>query len=50
MKSSGPDNIKPKLAKICKDQFVKPLTILYNKAIETATYPSEFKQAIHTII
>ena len=44
-KSSGPDNIKPKLAKICKDQFVKPLTILYNKAIETATYPSEFKQA-----
>ena len=44
-KSSGPDNLKPKLAKLCKDQFVKPLTLLFNKSIKNAAYPSEFKLA-----
>ena len=44
-KSSGPDELKPKLLKLCKNQFVKPLTILYNKSIEAGEYPSEFKLA-----
>ena len=44
-KSSGPDNLKPKLIKFCRNQFVKPLTILYNKSIEQAKYPSDFKLA-----
>ena len=42
-KASGPDDLKPKLVKACKLQFTKPLTILYNKSIEQAVYPSDFK-------
>ena len=44
-KSSGPDNIKPRLVKLCRDQFIEPLKILYNKSIENAEYPYEFKLA-----
>ena len=42
-KTAGPDELKPKLVKTCKFQFLKPLTILYNKSIEQGQYPSEFK-------
>ena len=42
-KASGPDDLKPKLVKTCKLQFLKPLTILYNKSIEQGVYPSDFK-------
>ena len=41
-KTAGPDELKPKLVKTCKFQFLKPLTILYNKSIEQGQYPSEF--------
>ena len=44
-KSAGPDEIRPKLAKKCKEQFSIPLAILYNKSIEKAVYPSSFKLA-----
>ena len=44
-KSAGPDNLKPKLIKVCSEQLTLPLTILFNKSIATATYPSEFKLA-----
>ena len=44
-KSSGPDNLKPKLVKLCANQFVEPLTLLFNKSIESGEYPSEFKLA-----
>ena len=44
-KSAGPDTLTPKLIKLCKQEFVTPLTILYNKSIEAAVYPSDFKLA-----
>ena len=42
-KACGPDELKPKLVKTCKLQFLKPLTILFNKSIEQAKYPNDFK-------
>ena len=44
-KSSGPDDITSKLARLCADELKIPLTILYNKSIQTATYPSQLKLA-----
>ena len=44
-KSSGPDNITPKLARECAEQLKKPLTLLYNKSILNAIYPSKLKLA-----
>ena len=44
-KSCGPDELKPKLVKACKTQFLKPLNILFDKSIECGEYPSEFKLA-----
>lgn len=44
-KSSGPDNFTPKLVHQCADIFVIPLTIIYNKCIEYAKFPSPLKLA-----
>ena len=42
-KSPGYDNISPRILKACGDELTKPLTILFNYSIETATYPSKLK-------
>ena len=44
-KSAGPDDLKPKLVKACVNQLILPLSILFNKSIEKAMYPSDFKLA-----
>ena len=44
-KSAGPDTLKPKLIKLCKEEILTPLTILFNKSIAAGMYPSEFKLA-----
>ena len=37
--------LDPKLVKVCKDQLVEPLTLLYNRSMESAVYRSYFKLA-----
>ena len=44
-KSPGPDKITPKLIKQCAMQLTKPLSIIFNKSIENATYPNPWKVA-----
>ena len=44
-KSAGPDNISPKILKICEPFIKGPLTMLFNYSIETASYPSNLKLA-----
>ena len=44
-KTAGPDNFTPRLANIMAQYIYKPLTDLYNKAIEEATFPSGLKLA-----
>jgi hypothetical protein len=44
-KAAGPDDLKPKLIKICKMELIQPLTLLYNKSIADAKFPSELKLA-----
>ena len=44
-KACGPDTLKPALIKKCNGQLVKPLTILFNKSIQQAKYPTAFKLA-----
>ena len=44
-KSCGPDKITPKLIKQSAVQVTIPLTIIFNKAIVSATYPNPWKIA-----
>ena len=44
-KSPGPDDFTPKLIKSVATYLHLPLTILYNKSIETATFPNDLKIA-----
>ena len=44
-KSSGPDNISPRILKFCEPELCTPLTNIFNCSIETATYPSKLKVA-----
>ena len=44
-KSCGPDQITPKLIKQSAVQLTIPLTIIFNKAIVSATYPNPWKIA-----
>ena len=44
-KSAGPDGLTPKLVKQCAYGLYKPLTLIYNKSIETGEYPDQFKLA-----
>ena len=44
-KSSGPDEISPKILKISLPYIVNSLTYIYNLCIHTSTVPTEFKKA-----
>ena len=43
-KTPGPDTISPRMLKEAKDEFLKPLTSLFNKSLRTGTVPNEWKQ------
>ena len=44
-KSAGPDELSPKLIKMCSHSMYKPLTYLFNMSIATGKYPKCFKIA-----
>ena len=44
-KSAGPDELSPKLVKMCAYSLYKPLTFLFNQSISTGEYPNCFKIA-----
>ena len=44
-KATGPDNIPGKFLKFAANIISAPLTKLFNKSIETATFPCEWKRA-----
>lgn len=49
-KSSGTDNIGPKLLKLSAPIIASPLTYIFNRMIDTGTFPKEFKNAMVTPI
>ena len=44
-KTPGTDTISPRMLKEAKDEFLKPLTSLFNKSLQTGTVPNEWKLA-----
>lgn len=44
-KGSGPDEISPLILKNCAKALCKPLTLLFNRSLETGVYPTKFKSA-----
>ena len=44
-KSAGPDELSPKLVKMCSYSLYKPLTFIYNRSISSGYYPKIFKVA-----
>ena len=44
-KAVGPDNISNKLLKLAANSLAPSLTILFNKVVQSATYPQIWKQA-----
>ena len=44
-KSPGPDTISPRILKEAKTELVKPLTLLFNKSLQSGTMPEEWKLA-----
>ena len=40
-KSAGPDNFAPRLIKACASALKEPLTLIYNKAVDEANFPSD---------
>ena len=44
-KSPGPDMIFPRLLKVAKNEFAKPLTTLFNKSLQLGTMPDDWKLA-----
>ena len=44
-KSAGPDELSPKLVKMCSYSLYKPLTFIFNKSIASGMYPKIFKVA-----
>ncbi|MEW8548554.1 MAG: reverse transcriptase family protein [Candidatus Thiodiazotropha sp.] len=49
-KSQGPDSINPRLLKECRNSLAKPLTVIFQKSIESGILPRDFKHAIVTPI
>ena len=43
--ASGPDGIPPRVIKELKNEIVKPLTILFQKSMETGKIPDEWRKA-----
>ena len=44
-KAAGPDDIKPKLLRLCSDQLANVFTYIFNWSLETAIVPSCFKKS-----
>ena len=44
-KSPGPDTISPRILKEAKFELVTPLTLLFNKSLQSGTMPDEWKLA-----
>ena len=44
-KTPGPDRISPRILKEAKNELVKPLSILFNKSLNTGKVPDEWKLA-----
>ena len=44
-KASGCDNISVSMIKICDISIVEPLCLIFEKCLETGTYPSIWKKA-----
>ena len=44
-KSQGPDGINPRLLKECNSSLSKPLSIIYQKSVDTGILPTDFKTA-----
>ena len=42
-KSQGPDGINLRILKECRNSLTKPLTIIFQKSMETGNLPSDFK-------
>ena len=49
-KAQGPDKVPAKVLKELSEELALPLTILYNKSLETGSLPSEWKTAEVTAI
>ena len=45
-KSAGPDEIYPRFLKVCKDQLIKPLLLLFNKTLATGILHRKWKEAV----
>ncbi len=44
-KTTGPDNISPRVLKECSDQLEYPLTRLFNKSLAKVRIPGAWKKA-----
>lgn len=44
-KSPGPDNMSPRMIKICLDELLEPLTVITNEIFASADYPELLKLA-----
>ena len=44
-KSAGPDNISPRLLKECRESLAIPLTMIFNKILQTGIIPAAWKEA-----
>ncbi len=44
-KSTGPDDLSPRLLKELKEQILKPLTIIFNLTLQQKQVPEDWKQA-----
>ena len=44
-KANGPDGISNRILKICNNQLSEPLALVFNFALKTGKYPSEWKNA-----
>jgi hypothetical protein len=49
-KAQGPDNIPPKVLKVLAKELSAPLSVLFNKSLETGVVPNDWKKADVTAI
>ncbi|MCG8045232.1 MAG: reverse transcriptase domain-containing protein [Candidatus Thiodiazotropha endolucinida] len=44
-KPGGSDELMPRMLKICRNQLVKPLTLLFNRSLELGVVPQQWKMS-----
>ena len=49
-KTTGPDEIHPKLIMECKEALIKPLTKIFNESLKTSKVPKAWKNSVITPI